>query len=63
MAKMRKHPLWFAYGKEPLRKTKIEKNNLCGRSLVRIRARIERKYFVVGLWFGLGKHIEKYQLM
>ena len=33
-------------------RAKIEKDILCGRPLVRVRAKIEITLFVVGLWLG-----------
>ena len=36
-------------------RSKIEKNTLFGRSLVRVRPEIEKNTFLVGLWLGLGQ--------
>ena len=47
---MIKHFLWL--GLFSIR-AKIEK--LCGRALVRVRAKIEKTPFLVGLWLELGQ--------
>ena len=36
-------------------RAKIEEIILFGRSLVRVRAKIEKTPFLVGLWLGLGQ--------
>ena len=36
-------------------RSKIKTNTLFGRALVRIRAKIEKTPFLVGLWLGLGQ--------
>ena len=45
-------------------RAKIEiKNTLCGKPLVRVRTKMEKTHFVVGLWLGLLQKIEKTPLL